>query len=142
MKTYKYYILTLISVLLFAISAQAQLTVVGHVVAEVIDGASLSSDAITEFSINSAESSQDLDLGKITIKTGSSSSCDIMLKTATLTNRVGESLTLDAAATNFFQLKENPYGNNRTLALIGNTTTTKENRGTYQGSYTIVLAYN
>lgn len=140
MKAYKYYILTLISVLLFAISAQAQLTVVGHVVAEVIDGASLSSDAVTELSINSAESSQDLDLGKITIKTGSSSSCDIMLKTATLTNREGESLTLDAA-TNFFQLKENPCSNNRTLALIGNTTTTKENRGTYQGSYTIVLAY-
>lgn len=142
MKTYKYYILAIASVLFFTISAKAQLSVVGHVVAEVIDGASLSSDAVTEFLINSVDNNQDLDLGKITINTGSSSSCDVMLKPATLTNREGESLTLDAAATNFSQLKENPYSNNRTLALIGNTTTTKENRGTYQGSYTIVLAYN
>ncbi|MDD2584759.1 MAG: hypothetical protein PHE99_07465 [Bacteroidales bacterium] len=142
MKAYKYYILTLISVLLFAISAQAQLTVVGHVVAEVIDGASLSSDAVTELSINSADNTQNLDLGKITIKTGSSSACDIMLKPATLTNREGESIKLDAATTNFSKLKESPYSNNRTLGLTGNTTTTKNNRGTYQGSYTVVLAYN
>jgi len=127
---------------MFTTNASAQLAVVGHVSAEVVDGASISSNAITELSLNSIDSSQEIDLGKITVKTGSSSSCDVILKPATLTNSTGESLTLEATATNTSLLKESPSSNNRTLALSANTNRTIENKGTYQGSYTIVLAYN
>lgn len=142
MVTYKYYIFAIVLAFMFTTNASAQLAVVGHVSAEVVDGASISSNAITELSLNSIDSSQEIDLGKITVKTGSSSSCDVILKPATLTNSTGESLTLEATATNSAQLNVGPSNNNRTLALWGNTNRAKGETGTYQGSYTIVLAYN
>lgn len=144
MKSYLYSLMAICSVFLFTSKTSAQVSVIGHAVAEVVEIASIHSDAITELSINTSSPNinNDLDLGTITVKSGSSSSCDIMVIPATLVNKAGASLTLEAAANNLPKESSTKLNNNRTLALTGNTAIPKGQAGVYQGSYTIVLAYN
>lgn len=144
MKSYLYSLMAICSVFLFVSKTHAQVSVIGHAVAEVVEIASIHSDAITELSINTSSPNinSDLDLGTIMVRSGSSSSCDVILIPATLVNKAGASLTLEAEATNVKQENLNTFNNNRTLALTGNTTIPKGQAGLYQGSYTIVLAYN
>lgn len=139
--SYKYILLAIFSVFVFSYSALGQVTVVGHIFAEVVEAASIYSDAITELSISSSDNSTELDLGKMTVNTGSNTSCDIVVKHANLTSKDGTTIALEAKATNP-TLKSNDSFNNRTIKLTGNTDSSKGQSGVYQGSYTIVLAYN
>lgn len=141
MKKSMYILIAFCSILLFTAKANGQITVIGHVFAEVVESASLYCDAITDFSINSTDSPSALDLGKMTVNTGSSCSCDIVIKPATLINKTGESIKIEATAINAANQNNNQYSN-RTINLTGNTMLAKAEAGVYQGSYTIVLAYN
>lgn len=140
----KYSLLAICSILFFSPTANAQVSVIGHASAEVVEIASIHSDAITELSINTASPNinSDLDLGTITVKSSGSNSCDVMVIPATLINKSGASIKLEASANNLSKENSTQLSNNRTLALTGNTTVPKGEAGLYQGSYTIVLAYN
>ena len=137
-------LLVICSVLLFAtnVSGKGYGSVIGHAVAEVVDGSSISSNVICNHAFNSADAGSDINLGKITVKPGSTSSYEIVVKPATLTNKDGSSLVLEAKANNLTQQQGNSYNPKSALDLSGSTNTLIGHSGTYLGSFTIVLPYN
>lgn len=142
MKQYIYILLSICSILLFNNQVSGQRVASGQAFAQIVDGTSITSNTVNALSVNSLDKSANIDLGKLTVKTGSSTSCEIVIKPATLTNSAGESLTLETSAIDFLHHANNSSSTNRTLALTGNTTTIKGETGIYQGSYTIILAFN
>jgi len=137
MKKYRYILLAFYSLLLLTSKANGQGVANGQVFAQIVSGASISSNAITQFSINSANNGAELDLGKITINTSGTSLCDIMIEPATITKKDGDFLILSTNAITSHKDKTN----NLTLDLSGDTILKGES-GNYQGSYNVILAYN
>lgn len=142
MRNYIYILFAICSVLLFSPKASGQRLAIAQASAQIVEGTSISSNTVNSLSINTSDNSTNIDLGQLMIKAGSSSSCEIVIKPATLTNNSGASLTMETAAIDFQELANKASSNNRILALSGNTSKIKGETGTYQGSYTIVLAYN
>ena len=140
MKKYRYIFLAFYALLLLTSNASGQGVASGQAFAQIVGGASISSNTVTQISINSANNGTELDLGKIMIKTGAASLYDIIIEPATLTKKNGDFLILSANAVTSHQDKNN-LNNNLTLDLTGNAILKGES-GNYQGSYSVILAYN
>ena len=133
-------IMTLALVLSATYSSSAQATVTGHVSAEIVEAVSVSSNATTDITIHNhtAANHNSLNLGNITVKSGSSVSCNIVINPATVSSRSGNSFTLVPSA----GISNTLYGNN-TLALKGIAEMQSDtSSGEYKGSYSIIFAYN
>lgn len=137
-------IITLISLLLLFASASAQVTVTGHVCAEVVEAVSATSGTNNLLSLQQNATPENLDLGSFTLSGGSNAICSVVVNSTQLTgdngNRVDFSANtgltnntsvLNDKGTQVFNFKGNA-GNE----ILGS------NDKNYQGQYNVVFAYN
>lgn len=131
--------------------ANAQVVAIGHVYAEIVESVSAASAAITEFEL-AKKSAQDLssnltaetlDLGAITIYSGKDVTCNVVLKQAAMTDSQGNGFTIDPAVQNNLFASATRSNGSQTIQLGGTTNrTNNQAAGLYEGSYTVVFAYN
>ena len=136
--------------ILMGTKLNAQLVAIGHVFAEVVESASAASASINNFelakstgAISASMAAETLDLGAITLNSGKDITCNVVLKPASLSDSQGNGFTIDPAVQNdLVATASNPNGT-QTIQL-GATTNRKGNQasGLYEGSYTVVFAFN
>lgn len=133
----------------------SQTVATGHVSAEVVESVSASSTAITSFEIGSITAgdtkameqtyltSNNIDLGTITVHSGNNITCNVVVLPALLTDAAGNGFTLaPSIQNNTFASAAQPNGS-QTMELGGKTSMARNQAsGLYQGSYTVVFAYN
>ncbi len=133
----------------------AQSVVTGHMSAEVIESVSASSQVVTSFTLdptagnNSQSSGQSefststIPLGAITINNGNQGTVNVVLKPATFSNSHGNGFTLDTTLVNKSFTASAQSDNSQTIQLNGTANLgASQASGIYQGSYTVVFAYN
>jgi len=125
-----------------AVSLNGQTMAVGHVSAEIIESVSVSSSAVTNFDIlNSKTSSNNsnVSLGEMKVNSGAGVAYNVVVKPATLSNINGSSFTIEPTSQSGNRLTSG----NQTLRLSANTNSVQgKESGLYQGSYSVVFAYN
>ena len=132
----------------------SQTIAIGHVTAEVIESVSAASNAITNFELETiAESdvrqleqsyltSENINLGAITLNSGKNISCNVVVKAASLFDGSGNRFTLEPTVNNSYASAAKADGS-QTIQLNGKANrSSSQASGLYQGSYTVVFAYN
>lgn len=141
---------TFFSWFLVGTPVNGQVVAVGHVFAEVVESVSVASAAITNFElvqnteiseINNA--SETVNLGAITINSGKDVTCNVVLKSASLSDSAGNGFTIEPTVKNDLYASTTKPNGSQTIQL-GGTTNRASNlaSGLYEGSYTVVFAYN
>ncbi|HZK95947.1 MAG TPA: hypothetical protein VFC67_17230 [Prolixibacteraceae bacterium] len=156
MKTLLVLIFAAFLTLLFAApKVSSQTIAIGHVTAEVIESVSAASNAITSFELATiAESdarqleqsyltSENVNLGAITLHSGKNISCNVVVKTASLVDSAGNGFTLEPSVNNNSYASAAKADGSQTIQLAGKTNkSNSQASGLYHGSYTVVFAYN
>lgn len=133
-----------------------QTVVTGHVFAEVVEKVSASSTAVTDFTLKSnevdtvlsqsGEASLDpksFDMGAIDVKSSKGVVCDVIIEPAKLSDTKGNGFTIEPAIKNSDLSELLPTNGQRTIQLNGTARLLNQQAsGQYQGSYSIVLAFN
>lgn len=136
--------------ILMGTKVNAQLVAIGHVSAEVVESASAASASINNFelakstgAISASMAAETLDLGAITLNSGKDITCNVVLKPASLSDSQGNGFTIDPAVQNdSVATASNPNGT-QTIQLGATTNRTgNQASGLYEGSYTVVFAFN
>jgi len=133
----------------------SQTIAIGHVTAEVIESVSAASNAITSFELatNAASdalqfeqsylTSETINLGAITLHSGKNISCNVVVKSANLLNAAGNGFTFAPSVKNTSYASAAKPDGSQTIQLEGNAAmSNSQASGLYQGSYTVVFAYN
>jgi len=133
----------------------SQTIAIGHVTAEVIESVSAASNAITNFELETiAESdarqleqsyltSENVNLGAITLNSGKNISCNVVVKAASLFDDAGNGFTLEPTVKNNSYASAAKADGSQTIQLDGKANrSSSQASGLYQGSYTVVFAYN
>ncbi len=147
------YLIVVLLSLFATVDILAQTVAVGHVSAEVVESVSASSQAITDFNFkndNTAEQPTEvnwhfkhINMGKFKINSGEAVVCNIVINSADLSDANGNALTIQPSATNSEKSDAQHTDGNQTLHLQGKARIMKgQASGLYQGSYTMVFAYN
>lgn len=132
-----------------------QTIAVGHISAEVVEAVSASSFVSTDFTLGNndlhfrgsavqpAMISEKISLGKIEITAGEGIACNLTLKSAKVTDVKGNDFSMEPVATcNGLQDTQQIEGT-QTIELAGMAVlASNQASGLYQGSYTLVFAYN
>ena len=146
-------------VLIFSIYLQeaiAQTVTIGHITAEVVESVSASSKVFMNFNlVNGIEGNRTLqmspsqmntrkvDMGEMELNSGQNIACNIMLKAATLSDEKGNQFILEPTTSLSGQQDTNRADGSQNLHLIGRAMLDQDQaNGLYQGSYTMVFAYN
>ncbi len=146
----------ILSVLLLSIVSplMSQVVVTGHITAEIVDVASISSTGVNELEFSKSdvtETQQDYEpvlLGEFFVYSGTDVAWDVVIRPASLTACCGECMTLETSlekcAANAGETPCHQQTDaDQTLHLNGNVNVLREQpSGLYQGSYTVILAYN
>ena len=127
-----------------------QTVAIGHVSAEIVESVSASSATISSFELAKATENtatnlnpETLNLGAITIFSGKDVTCNVVLKPAALTDSAGNGFTLEPAVQNDLFASATKANGSQTIRLGGTTNrTSSQASGLYEGSYTVVFAYN
>ena len=147
MKAFQILLLNFILLILpGGLNVYAQTVAIGHVSAEVVESISAASQAITGFNLKGGSlltekgnlNYENVDLGKFKINSGADITCNVMMKPAALSDVNGNALTIEPSVT----VSKNTDGN-QTLQLEGKARLMQDQTsGLYQGSYTMIFAYN
>jgi len=129
---------------------KGQTVAIGHVFAEVVESVSASSAAITDFEFSKSEhtisndlSTESLNLGAITINTGRNITCNIVLTPASLSDDEGNSFTIDPTVKNGLLSSSTTPNGIQTIQLgAAPRISDSQASGAYEGSYTVIFAYN
>ncbi len=150
----------LLSIMLFFCiytqKAVAQTIAIGHISAEVVESVSASSNMLVNFNlangINGSRSVQmspsqmntrKVDMGDIALNSGQNIACNIMLKSATLSDEKGNQFILEPTTSLSGQQDTNRADGTQNIHLTGKAMLEQDQEnGLYQGSYTMVFAYN
>ena len=135
---------------LIGTKVNAQVTAIGHVTAEVIESVSAASATVSNFNLAKTTNptgtnlaSETVNLGAITIYSGKDVTCDVVLKPAALTDSEGNSFTIEPAVKNNLYASVANQNGSQTIQLGGTTNRSSDlASGLYEGSYTVVFAYN
>lgn len=136
--------------LLMGTKVNGQVVAIGHVTAEVVESVSAASAAITSFELaktselnGTSLSSESVNLGSITINSGKDITCDVVLKSASLADSAGNGFTIEPTIKNDLYASATKTNGSQTIQLGGTANRTSDlASGLYQGSYTVVFAYN
>ncbi|HZL10431.1 MAG TPA: hypothetical protein VFC65_10565 [Prolixibacteraceae bacterium] len=146
MKTTTTLIFASLLALTFSVSnVYSQLVAIGHVSAEVVESVSAASAIVTNFEIGSATDSESksIDLGAITIQSGKDIACNVVLKQASVSDALGNSFTLDASLNPDSASRAARSNGSQTIQLNGKANLSdNQASGLYQGSCTVIFAYN
>ncbi|MHC1690825.1 MAG: hypothetical protein AB9833_08335 [Bacteroidales bacterium] len=125
-----------------AVNLNGQTMAIGHVSAEIIESVSVSSSAVTSFDIQNSKASSgsyNVSLGEMKVNSGTGVAYNVVVKPATLSNINGSSFTIEPTS----QSENRLTSGNQTLRLSANTNSVQgKESGLYQGSYSVVFAYN
>jgi len=133
-----------------------QVVVIGHVTAEVVESVSTSSMAVTSFNlktnninatstINEAGNllSETISLGSITIKSGTSMACNLVIHSANIKDSNGDKFTINPSLTTLGRSDTRRADGTQTIKINGIALmSSRQASGLYRGSYTMVFAYN
>ena len=132
-----------------------QIVAIGHVTAEVIESVSAASEVITNFEIGNITSnelktmkssdltSKPINLGTITVNSGRNITCNVVVKNASLSDTAGNGFTLEPTVKNSSLALAAQSNGSQTIQLDGKANiASSQTSGLYQGSYTVVIAYN
>lgn len=128
-----------------AINVKAQAVAIGHVSAQVVESVSVSSQAVTGIKMDRSAvlDNDNLKLGVIHVNSGKAVACNVVLKPAELSGTNGSSFTIEPSANNSVRADSQRADGNQILKLTGRARMMKgQSSGLYQGSYTIIFAYN
>ena len=126
----------------------AQVVAIGHITAEVIESVSASSQAATTLSLGFgtsqlAATTPTVNLGTMTVNSGSNATVNVVLKSATLSNSRGNGFTLDPSLSNNSTASVTQSNGSQNIQLNGIANlSANQASGLYAGSYTVVFAYN
>lgn len=133
-----------------------QVSITGHITAEVVESAHASSSIITTselkgMQVNAESLQQDgayrngdiLNVGAVTINAGNNIACSIKLNEATLSDNKGNRFTIEPASLTSGKSDSHAAVGSQTLLLNGTANLTHGLvSGVYEGSYTVVVLYN
>jgi len=151
-------ILILAAIVAFSLSepkVYGQTIAIGHVTAEVIESVSAASNAVTSFELattagseaNQLEqaylTSENINLGAITLHSGRNISCNVVVNTASLLDASGNGFTMEPSVKNNCYASAAKADGSQTIQLNGKTNRSgSQASGQYRGSYSVVFAYN
>ncbi|KAF5065710.1 hypothetical protein DSECCO2_271030 [anaerobic digester metagenome] len=118
-----------------------QISVTGHIAAEIVDAADAGFEGQTDFSLNVEDNHKLVELGKLNLTSGADVLCSFSLSDAMITNRDGESFSLETSTTHKDQFMTTDAHGEQALALTAITPDLPKG-GRFVGNYTVVLAYN
>ena len=125
-----------------AVNLNGQTIAIGHVSAEIIESVSVSSSAVTNFDIlnsKASSSNSNVSLGEMKVNSGAGVTYNVVVQPATLSNINGSSFTIEPSS----QSENRLSSGSQTLRLSANTNSVQgKESGLYQGSYSVVFAYN
>ena len=146
---------TALTLTLSAPKGCSQTIAIGHVTAEVIESVSAASNAVTSFELATLAArdarqleqsyliSENINLGAITLHSGKNMSCNVVVKTASLFDAAGDGFTLEPTVKNNSYMSAAKGDGSQTIQFDGKTNRSgSQASGHYQGSYTVVFAYN
>lgn len=152
---FKIVIMTLAIGLLTTVCVNGQVSVTGRAFAEVIESVSVKSQAVTNFEISNtpglesdtytegANNHTNVNLGEIKISSGSNVGLNLIITSATMSNKSGDNFNINPAPAKSTSNESNLTNGNQTITLKGSTTLNQaQASGNYQGTYSIILAYN
>lgn len=128
-----------------------QTVAIGHVCAEVVESVSAASATNSDFELSrstlqtTAEglTSETLNLGAITINSGKNIACNIVLTSASVTDNHGNTFVVDPAVQDTSISTDLKSAGLQTVKLGANANIIgSQASGQYEGSYTVVFAYN
>lgn len=128
-----------------------QTVAIGHVCAEVVESISAASATIHDFELsksalqmtNDEPASGTLQLGAITINSGKDITCNIVITSASVTDRQGNAFTIDPAVETTLLTSDVKTPGLQTVKLGANANLSdNQASGMYAGSYTVIFAYN
>jgi hypothetical protein len=137
-----------------AAKVSGQVVAIGHATAEVVESVSASSKAVTGFNLNNTTngtalndkvnfSTERLNLGSITINSGTNVACNLVIKSARLSDASGNNFMIDPAMNTQDQGDAARADGTQTLQINGTARMLSgQASGLYQGTYTMVFAYN
>ena len=126
-------ILTVSAAMLLSFAAFSQVKVTGQVFAEVVESVSARSNVVTDIKADiSQNGNSNLDLGSITLSSGSQISYNVMMSKSSISDSKGEMLNMDIYSTTT---------ENSVVEIKGRIADSNHN-GEYKGSYTMIFAYN
>jgi hypothetical protein len=138
------YFFTLFALLIFSVGMNAQITVTGHVSAEIVEAASATSGTNDLLSLQQNAAPDNLDLGSITLGGGSNSICSVVVNAGQLTGKSGNSVNFSASS-----ILENNAGilSDRGSGVFQFRGTAdagimNQNENNYTGQYNVIFAYN
>ena len=116
-----------------------QTVAIGHATAEVIESVSASASTISSFDLS--KDAENVKLGAITVFSGKDVTCNVVLKSANLSDASGNAFTIEPTVNNNTAVAM--ANGSQTIQLNGTTNmNSNQASGQYAGSYTVVFAYN
>ena len=135
--------------------AIGQTSVTGRVFAEVVESVSVKSQVVTNFELSNspgldsdiyiegANNHSNVNLGEIKISSGSDVGLNLIISQATLSNTSGNNFNINPAPTKPTNNGCVLTNGNQIIKLNGSATLNQvQASGNYQGTYSIILAYN
>jgi hypothetical protein len=84
-----------------------------------------------------------VNLGAVTLNSGRNITCNVLVKATSLYDSAGNSFTLEPTVKNNSNISAAKTDGSQTIQLDGKTNkSSRQASGLYEGSYTIVFAYN
>lgn len=121
----------------------AQSVVTARATAEIIDAVTLYADAVTDFDITNSQDVQDFSMGAVKLNTSRAITYNVVVKPAVLNSDSGNSFTVQPTVAAIDQTNSAVSPSHSTLNITGNAREIQEQKpGNYQGSYSVVFAYN
>jgi hypothetical protein len=120
-----------------------QTVAIGHVSAEVIESVSVSTQAATDLAIGAGTGATTVDLGAMTVNSGSNYTVNVVVAPTTISDALGNSFILDPVVNSTDQVSVAQVNGSQIIDLNGTANLASgQASGQYKGSYTVVFAYN
>lgn len=133
-------------------NVRGQVVAIGHASAEVVESVSASSKAVTGFNLNNNVTAikdhvnfntEKLNMGSITINSGTNVACNLVLHSATLSDARGNGFAIDTTTMSSGQSDPGQVNGTQTIQINGTARMLAgQTSGLYRGTYTMVFAYN
>ncbi len=146
---------TTLTLTLAGLKVCSQTVAIGHVTAEVIESVSAASNAVTSFELSTMDesdarqleksylTSETINLGAITLNSGSNITCNVVVKAASLFDSAGNVFTIEPTVKNNSYASAAKTDGSQTIQFDGKANkSSSQASGLYHGSYTVVFAYN
>jgi len=132
------------ALVLFTAGLAAQVTVTGHVTAEIVKAVSATPETKNLLSLQQNATPENLDLGNITVSGGSNAICSVVVKTTPLTGDQGNRVEFTAGADAFNNNGVMNEKGTRVLKFKGNADDEILSSAdkSYEGQYNVTFAYN